>query len=246
MRAEQQVKIRDCDLAYRQAQVEYEKMKVEAENGIVTALVDGTVIALNDPETAAQENQPVVTVSGGGCYYVKATLSEFDLQKFTVGTPVRVESWGMNGMVSTEGTIESISDTPTSGDDYYGSSNPNASYYNAMIAVDASAELQEGDYVTVYFGDSSQTDGSALYLEAMYVRTEGTRAYVYKRGEDGLLKKTYVSTGDQLWGYIRILSGLSEEDYIAFPYGKNVKDGAKTVEDDGSGSDYAINDGVLY
>lgn len=246
MRAEQQVKIRDCDLAYRQAQVEYEKMKVEAENGIVTALVDGKVIALNDPETAAQENQPVVTVSGGGCYYVKATLSEFDLQKFTVGTPVRVESWGMNGMVSTEGTIDSVSDTPTSGDDYYGSSNPNASYYNAMIAVDASAELQEGDYVTVYFGDSSQTDGSALYLEAMYVRTEGTRAYVYKRGEDGLLKKTYVSTGEQLWGYIRILSGLSEEDYIAFPYGKNVKDGATTVEDDGSGSDYAINDGVLY
>ena len=168
MRAEQQVKIRDCDLAYRQAQVEYEKMKVEAENGIVTALVDGKVIALNDPETAARD------------------------------------------------------------------------------AVDASAELQEGDYVTVYFGDSSQTDGSALYLEAMYVRTEGTRAYVYKRGEDGLLKKTYVSTGEQLWGYIRILSGLSEEDYIAFPYGKNVKDGAKTVEDDGSGSDYAINDGVLY
>ena len=78
------------------------------------------------------------------------------------------------------------------------------------------------------------------------MRTEGTRAYVYKRGEDGLLKKTYVSTGEQLWGYIRILSGLSEKDYIAFPYGKNVKDGATTVEDDGSGSDYAINDGVLY
>lgn len=247
MRAEQQVKIRDCDLAYRQAQVEYEKMKVEAENGIVTALVDGTVIALNDPETAAQENQPVVTVSGGGCYYVKATLSEFDLQKFTAGAQVRVESWGMNGMVTAEGTIDSVSDTPTSGDDYYGSSNPNTSYYSAMIAVAADAELQEGDYVTVYFGNSSQTDGNALYLEAMYVRTEGTRAYVYKRGEDGLLKKTYVSTGEQVWGYVRILSGLTEEDYIAFPYGKNVKDGAKTVEDEGESGYYSPgNSGIYY
>ena len=236
MRAEQQVKIRDSDLAYRQAKVEYEKMKVEAENGIVSALVDGKVIALNDPGAAAQNNQPVVTVSGGGCYYVKATLSEFDLQKFGVGTQVRVESWGMNGQVTAEGKIDSVSDTPTSGDDYYGSSNPNASYYSAMIAVDASAELQEGDYVTVYFSDEGQADGNVLYLEAMYVRTEGTRAYVYKRGEDGLLKKTYVSTGEQVWGYIRILSGLTEEDYIAFPYGKNVKDGAKTIEE-GSGDE---------
>ena len=162
------------------------------------------------------------------------------------GAAVRVESWGMNGMVTAEGTIDSVSDTPTSGDDYYGSSNPNASYYSAMIAVDASAELQEGDYVTVYFGDSGQTDGSALYLEAMYVRTEGTRAYVYKRGEDGLLKKTYVSTGEQVWGYVRILSGLTEEDYIAFPYGKNVKDGAKTVEDEGESGYYSPGNAGIY
>ena len=247
LRAEQQVKIRDCDLAFRQAKVEYEKMKVEAENGIVTALVDGKVIAASDPEAATQDNQPVVTISGGGCYYVKATLSEFDLQKYSVGAQVRVESWGMDGQITAEGTIDSISDTPTTGDDYYGSSNPNSSYYSAMIAVDASAQLQEGDYVTVYFSDPGQTDGNALYLEAMYLRTEGTRAYVYKRGEDGLLKKTYVSTGEQVWGYVRILSGLTEADYIAFPYGKNVKDGAKTVEDEGGGYDYAYaNPGIAY
>lgn len=230
MRAEQQVKIRDADLAYRQAQVEYEKMKVESENGFVYATVDGTVLVVNDPETAAQQNQPVVTVSGGGCYYVKATLSEYDLQKYGVGAQVRIQSWGMNGMVETVGTIDSVSDTPTTSDFYYGSSDPNASYYNAMIAVGADAELNEGDYVSVYFGGSG--DGNALYLEAMYLRTEGTRAYVYRRGEDGLLKKTYLRTGEQLWGYVRIIDGLTQDDYIAFPYGKNVKDGAKTEMDE--------------
>ena len=230
MRAEQRVKIRDADLAYRQAQVEYEKMKVESENGFVYATVDGTVLVVNDPETAAQQNQPVVTVSGGGCYYVKATLSEYDLQKYGVGAQVRIQSWGMNGMVETVGTIDSVSDTPTTSDFYYGSSDPNASYYNAMIAVGADAELNEGDYVSVYFGGSG--DGNALYLEAMYLRTEGTRAYVYRRGEDGLLKKTYLRTGEQLRGYVRIIDGLTQDDYIAFPYGKNVKDGAKTEMDE--------------
>lgn len=236
MRAEQQVKIRDADLAYRQAQVEYEKMKIEAENGFVCASVDGTVLAVNDPETAAQEGLPVVTVSGGGCYYVKATLSEFDLEKYGVGTQVRIQSWGMNGMVETTGVVDSVSDTPTSGDSYYGASNPNASYYSAMIAVGAEAELTEGDYVSVYFGGGEDSD--AMYLEVMYLRTEGTRAYVYKRGENGLLEKTYLRTGEQLWGYVRILGGLTQEDYIAFPYGKNVRDGAKTETDENGDMNY--------
>ena len=30
----------------------------------------------------------------------------------------------------------------------------------------------------------------------------------------------------------RIIDGLTQDDYIAFPYGKNVKDGAKTEMDE--------------
>ena len=39
--------------------------------------------------------------------------------------------------------------------------------------------------------------------------------------------------GKSLWGsYKEILGGLTEEDLIAFPYGKNLKEGAETVEID--------------
>ena len=42
-----------------------------------------------------------------------------------------------------------------------------------------------------------------------------------------------MTVGKSLWGsYTEILSGLTEEDYIAFPYGKNIKSGASTVEGD--------------
>ena len=39
--------------------------------------------------------------------------------------------------------------------------------------------------------------------------------------------------GKSLWGsYTEILSGLTEEDLIAFPYGKTVKEGAPAQEGD--------------
>ena len=59
------------------------------------------------------------------------------------------------------------------------------------------------------------------------------RSYVFVQGKNGRLEKRYVTVGKSLWGsYTEIRSGLSETDYIAFPYGKNVKEGAPTVEGD--------------
>ena len=37
-----------------------------------------------------------------------------------------------------------------------------------------------------------------------------------------------METGKIMYGSVEIKSGLDMEDEIAFPYGKNVKDGAKT------------------
>ena len=40
-----------------------------------------------------------------------------------------------------------------------------------------------------------------------------------------------MQTGRSLWGsYTQIRGGLTIDDYVAFPYGKDVSDGARTVE----------------
>ena len=53
------------------------------------------------------------------------------------------------------------------------------------------------------------------------------------RNREGKLEKRYIVVGKSLWGnYKEVLSGIEEEDLIAFPYGKNVKEGADTVESD--------------
>ena len=48
---------------------------------------------------------------------------------------------------------------------------------------------------------------------------------------DGKLEKCYVKTGKSYWGsYVEILSGLNEDDYVAFPYLSSAVEGTKTVE----------------
>ena len=45
------------------------------------------------------------------------------------------------------------------------------------------------------------------------------------------MEQRQVVAGKSLWGsYTEILSGLSPEDYLAFPYGKDVRQGAPTRE----------------
>jgi len=227
MRAEKQIEIRDLDVAYRIAQVEYERMKSEAENGVVYATVDGTVLTLNDPETAQMEGLPVILLSGGGCYHVQATIGEYDRTRYPIGTEVTVMSWMTGEMIV--GTLESVGDTPTTGY-YYGNGNPNVSLYPATIAVDAQSGLQENEYVSVSFA-SAGTQDNALYLENMYIRTENGRSYVYKRGADGKLRKVWLETGAVLWGsFTAVYGDLTADDWIAFPYGKGVREGAETVE----------------
>ena len=103
--------------------------------------------------------------------------------------------------------------------------------YKVVVSIPAEANLQEGNYLDIQIGQSGTTGDDTLWLQKMFIRYEGTRAYVYKRNADGLLEKCYIQTGSDLWGsYTEIRRGLSLDDWIAFPYGKNVKDGAQTQE----------------
>jgi len=47
---------------------------------------------------------------------------------------------------------------------------------------------------------------------------------------DGTLRQERVETGKAMYGYVELVgSSLTEEDYIAFPYGKDARDGAPVV-----------------
>jgi len=59
---------------------------------------------------------------------------------------------------------------------------------------------------------------------------EDGKKYVLKADENNRLVKQYVKTGKMVWQSVEILSGLTMEDRIAFPYGKTAKEGVKVEE----------------
>ena len=229
MRQEQEKKIQELELSQRMAEAEYKLMQLEVSDGAVRAAIDGTVISVLSEDEAKKSQQPVLKVSGGGGFYVQGVVSELEKDSLVIGQEVTVNDWN-TGMMYT-GTIHSIGDLPSSRGGYNGMNNPNASYYPLIVFVDGSADLQEGSYVSVQY--SSGTSENGIYLENPYLRTEQGKTYVMVRGENGRLEQRFVTTGKSLWGsYTEVLSGLSEEALIAFPYGKNVKAGAPTQEGD--------------
>ena len=229
MRNEQEKKIRDLEFSIKMAEANYKIALTETGDGKVYSEIDGTVVSLLTEEEAKLTYQPILKVSGGGGFYVQGSVSELEKDNMQIGQEVTVNDWN-TGMTYT-GMVQSVGDFPASNNHWSGMGNPNASYYPFMVFIEETADLQEGSYVSVMY--STATNEHGIYLQNPFLRTEQGKSYVYVMGQDGKLEQRFVTTGKALWGsYMEILSGLSEEDLVAFPYGKNVKPGAAAQEGD--------------
>ena len=226
---EQEKKLKELTADAVITQSEYNLMLREFSDGSIRATLDGVVVGLLTEEEARQNKLPMLKVSGGGGFYVRGSVSELEKDKLKPGQEVSVNDWN-TGMMYT-GTVESIGDFPIQDEGWNGMGNPNASYYPFRVFIDGTADLQEGSYVSVTYSAAEAENG--IYLENPFLRTDDGEPYVYVRGKNGRLEKRTVTTGKSLWGsYTEIRSGLTADDYVAFPYGKNVKPGAATVESD--------------
>ena len=229
MRAEQEKTIKETKFKIKMAEADYKIMQTEMSDGNVYAEFDGKVVSVLTEEEAKTQNQPVLKVSGGGGFYIQGSVSELEKDKMQIGQEVTVNDWN-TGMTYT-GKIVSMGDFPTNSDGWNGSGNPNVSYYPFTVFVDETADLQAGMYVNIQYSSAESENG--IYLENPFIRTENGQSYVYVQGAGGKLEKRFVTTGKALWGsYTEIRSGLTVDDLIAFPYGKNLKEGAPTVESD--------------
>lgn len=229
LRNEQQKKIKELQLKLKMTDAEYKIMVTELSDGNIYAETDGKVISVLSEDEAKMNQQPVLKVSGGGGFIVEGTLSELERDSVSIGQEVTIQDW-QSGMSYT-GSITAIRDFPSGQQGYYGEGNPNASRYPFVAFVDDSADLREGSYVSVQYSASDTENG--LYVQKPFVRTEQGVSYVLVLGENGKLEKRIVTTGKSLWGsYIEVTSGMTVDDQLAFPYGKNVKPGAKAVPGD--------------
>ena len=223
--------ISDLDVTIKLAKLNLEQVKKEVGSDTVYSELDGTIKAVRDANSADYDrSQAVVEVSGGGGYYIDGAVSELELGTVSIGETVQISSW-MTG-TSSEGEIVEISDYPTDNANSWSDGNSNVSYYPFKVFVSEEADLREGDYVDMsYQNTSGSADGNNLYLESMFIRTENGKSYVLVRGENGKLEQRWVQTGRNLWGsYTQIRGGLTVDDFVAFPYGRDAVAGAGTTE----------------
>ena len=223
--------IKETEISNKLAKLDLDKKLRELGDGNVYAEFSGTVKTVRDATEAYNNSEAVVELSGGGGYYVSGTLSEMDLGSVKVGDTVQISSWRTGAFC--EGKIVSIDDYPTQNSNNWGDGNRNASYYPFKIFVEEDANLEPNDYVDIQYQKVStqQQTGSSLYLQSMFIREDNGKSYVMVRNEDGRLEQRWVQTGRDLWGsYTQIRGGLTIDDYVAFPYGRDVVEGAHTQE----------------
>jgi len=217
----------ELDIKLRQAEK-------AASDGTVKATVDGVVKAAGDPEDPPTDGSAFLTVAGSGGMYIKSAVSELYLDRIKVGSTILANSWRTGTML--EATITEISPYPdTSGQfsGYFGAAGAAASMYpfTAEIVGDA-GDLRANEYLDVLVQGEEQTEEqSALFLDDAFIRedTNGQK-YVYIRDENGRIARRDVVTGKMSYGGTEIKEGITTEDQIAFPYGRDLKIGAKTRE----------------
>ena len=227
--SEKEKKIQDLDLSIRQDNLELQNLENQMKDGAIRAKRDGVVTKVQNPDDF-DSAESFIEVSGEAGVFIEAAVSELMLPNINVGQEIKATSWDNGAEIKAR--IESIDPWPVD-NSVYGSI-PNVSYYSFTAHVEEGDEgLHTGDYVQMVLGKASEAEAEEkIVIPMAYIRKENGKHYVYKEFY-GELKKQYVTIGKIYYGYqAEVLTGLTMDDSVAFPYGKNVKEGVKTKLDE--------------
>ena len=223
--------IKGLELDLRESDIRIRKAERAIEEGEVKATLNGVIKTVGNPADPPKDGSAFLTLLGSDGLFVKSAIRENLLTSLGEGDKVTVTSW-MDGMTY-DAVIGSVSPYPDNSG-MFAESDSNTYYPFTAVIQNKDADLHNGDWVEVSYtasgGWSDEEESDELYLWKAFVRDENGRKYVYMRGEDGKLHKQYIQTGELVDSGYRIISGLSGDDWIAFPYGSNAAEGARTRE----------------
>ena len=224
----QKSKIASLKLDLQESDIKISQLEKKANKKLITAKLDGTVTYVGDSGSGeTTDGKALIKIKSSDGFYVVGSVSELMLDDFKEGTKLNCTSYTSG---SFEADVMDVSEYPVTGNSSYGGSNPNVSYYAfTAVVTDKTLQLEDQDWVTVNYEASAAEN--IMVIQKAFVRNDNNKNYVYK-DDNGILKKQEISVGAAVdSGYsVIVKGGLSEDDLIAFPYGKDVKEGAKTKE----------------
>lgn len=229
-------------------QLEIDRQKLSMENTKVVAPMDGIIKTINENNSTSSSDDnsnydnsnnssdstsnAYITIMAKGDYRIKATASELTVRSMSEGQSMIIRSRVDDSTWT--GTVSKIDlEHPDNGnnDGYFmGSGGTTATKYPFYISLDNTDGLMLGQhvYVEADYGQGDVKEG--LWLDDFYIMQEDDGAYVWAENAKGYIEKRKVELGEYDENLMRyqILSGLTEDDYIAYPEDR-VKEGMKVT-----------------
>ena len=234
-----QVDLKEAELKIKSHEQAVATAAALLENSTVVSPIDGRVQNINESGTNSYgEPAPYITIQQIGSYRVKGVLGELQRGSIMEGDRVTLVS-RTNEQETWSGTVALVDyENPSQGsemDRYYGMSTDEmtaSSKYPFYVELDSTEGLMLGQHLYVRKEvEEGQSAGIPLGSAFVCYEEDGS-AYVWAESR-GKLEKRAVTLGEYnpMTDAQEILSGISLEDYIAFP-DEQCREGAATTREE--------------
>jgi len=225
-----QAEIKQADFELKSKKLEIENAEKAMDVTEVLSTTSGIVKSIKLPssnndsynyDSYSSEESAMITIMELGKYRVKGTVNEQNYYSIVVGGDVIVRS-RVDESITWTGRVKSIdteNQNNSNNDYYYGNSDNSSSSYPFYIELDSTDGLIIGQHVLIEMDNGQTEKKDGLWLYESYIVTGDDENYVWVKNDNDVIEKRTVELGehDDMLGEYEILSGLSENDYIAFP-----------------------------
>jgi len=214
----------DYQLKAKEKEIAAAESKLTATQ--VESPVDGVVQTISTTGSDSMGNPlPFISIAQSDELLIKGTINELNRDALTEGTTVLIRS-RVDDEITWTGSVDSIdwnnpqSATSDPYSSYYtpeAEESSSASKYTFYVALEDTEGLMLGQHV--YIEPAVSTESEGILLSSCYISDTDSAPWVWAESAKGKLEKREVTLGDyreDLDAY-PVLSGLSAEDYLAFP-----------------------------
>lgn len=239
-KAEYDIKLKNTEL---------EKLKNSIKNAVVKSEMAGTVNKINSPDESGNQQEDmyggdtsgadvIMTITASGDFRVKGKINEQNMAAIYSDMPVIIRS-RTDDTITWNGAVSEIGSEPEQdlGYNMYGETDEttSSSNYPFYVTLDNIDGLMLGQHVIIEpdFGQLEAAEKTGVWIYEDYIITDDEgKTFVWVSGNKDRLEKRSVEVGkkDENYGDCEIVSGLTDEDNIAYP-SDDFKEGMPTTTD---------------
>lgn len=233
-----QTSIKQSEYNRESKKVEIAKKEESLNNAVVNSEIAGIIksISENGYDPYSGQELPFMTVLAVGDYRVKGTVNEQNIWSIPVGAAVLLRS-RVDEEQTWTGTITGVDTNTTESNNnngfmYDSGMGERATKYPFYVQLDSTEGLILGQHVYIELDMGQMEVKEGLWLYESYIVMEDENSYVWADNGKNRLEKRKVELGeyDQEMAAWQIVSGLTQEDYIAYPM-SSMYEGVTTVTD---------------